>query len=50
MLVNDDLIIDLGPDTQTAMTMYDKDMRKIKYLLQTHIHANHYNEKSRNNR
>lgn len=42
ILVNDDLIIDLGPDTQTAMTMYDKDMGKIKYLLQTHIHADHY--------
>lgn len=42
MLVNDDLIIDLGPDTQTAMMMYDKDMGKIKYLLQTHIHADHY--------
>ena len=42
ILVNDDLIIDLGPDTQTAMTMYDKDMSKIQYLLQTHIHADHY--------
>lgn len=42
ILINDDLLIDLGPDTQTAMTMYDKDMGKIKYLLQTHIHADHY--------
>ena len=42
ILINDDLIIDLGPDTQTAMTMYDKDMSKIKYLLQTHIHTDHY--------
>ncbi len=42
ILINDDLIIDLGPDTQTAMTMYDKDMGKIKYLLQTHIHADHF--------
>jgi len=44
ILINDDLIIDLGPDTQTAMTMYDKDMGKIKYLLQTHIHTDHYDE------
>lgn len=44
MLINDNLIIDLGPDTQTAMTMYDKDMGKIKYLLQTHIHTDHYDE------
>lgn len=42
ILINDDLIIDLGPDVQTAMTMYDKDMGRIKYLLQTHIHADHY--------
>ena len=44
LLINDDLIIDLGPDTQTAMTMYDKDMGKLKYLLQTHIHTDHYDE------
>lgn len=44
ILINDDLIIDLGPDTQTAMTMYDKDMGRIKYLLQTHIHTDHYDE------
>ena len=44
ILINDDLIIDLGPDTQTAMTMYNKDMGKIKYLLQTHIHTDHYYE------
>lgn len=43
VLINDDLIIDLGPDTQTAMMMYDKDMGK-KYLLQTHIHTDHYDE------
>jgi len=42
ILINNDLIIDLGPDTQTAMTMYDKDMGKVKYLLQTHIHTDHY--------
>jgi len=44
ILINDDLIIDLGPDTQTAMTMYDKDMGKIRYLLQTHIHTDHYDQ------
>lgn len=38
------MIIDLDPDTQTAMTMYDKDMGKIKYLLKTHIHTDHYDE------
>lgn len=44
LLINDDLLIDLGPDTQTAMMMYDKDMGKIKYLLQTHIHTDHFDE------
>lgn len=42
VLINDDLIIDLGPDVQSAMMMYDKDMGNIKYLLQTHIHLDHY--------
>lgn len=44
ILINDDLIIDLGPDTQSAMMMYNKDMGKIKYLLETHIHIDHYDE------
>lgn len=44
ILINDDLIIDLGPDTQIAMSMYDKDMGKVRYLLQTHIHSDHYDE------
>lgn len=44
MLINDDLIIDLGPDIQTAMAMYDKDMGQVEYLLQTHIHTDHYDE------
>ena len=44
ILINDDLIIDLTPDAQTAMNMYNKDMGKLKYLLQTHIHTDHYDE------
>jgi len=44
ILINDDLMIDLGPDSQTAMTIYDKDMGKVKYLLQTHIHIDHFDE------
>lgn len=44
VLINDDLLIDLGPDTQSAMMQYDKNMGKIKYLLQTHIHTDHYDE------
>lgn len=44
ILINDDLLIDLGPDSQTAMMMYNKDMSKVKYLLQTHIHTDHYDQ------
>lgn len=46
LLVNDDLIIDLGPEVQTAMMMYEKDMGLVKYLLQTHPHLDHYSEES----
>lgn len=44
ILINDDLIIDIGPDVQSAMMMYHKDMGKVKYILQTHIHTDHYDE------
>lgn len=42
ILVNDEMLVDLTPDTQTAMTMYDKDMSDVKFLLQTHTHLDHF--------
>lgn len=42
LLINDEMIVDLTPDCQTAMNMYDKDMGKAKYLLQTHTHLDHF--------
>ena len=42
LLINDEMIIDLTPDCQTAMNMYGKDMGKTKYLLQTHTHIDHF--------
>ena len=42
ILINENLLIDLGPDTQTSMMMYNKNMGKVTYLLQTHIHADHF--------
>ena len=42
LLINDDLIIDLTPDTQTAMSMYNKDMSRVNILLQTHTHIDHF--------
>ncbi len=42
LLINDEIIIDLTPDCQTSMNMYNKDMGKVKYLLQTHTHLDHF--------
>ena len=42
VLINDEMLIDLTPDVQTAMNMYDKDMSDVKYLLQTHTHLDHF--------
>lgn len=42
LLINDELIIDLTPDCQVAMNMYGKDMGRVKYLLQTHTHLDHF--------
>lgn len=42
LLVNDEMIIDLTPDCQVAMNMYGKDMGKVKFLLQTHTHLDHF--------
>lgn len=44
ILINDDLLIDLCSDVPIAMDMYNKDMGKIKYLLQTHTHYDHFSE------
>ncbi len=42
ILINDDLLIDLGPDSAAASFQYKKDLSKISYLLQTHSHADHF--------
>ena len=42
LLINDEMLIDLTPDCQVAMNMYNKDMSNIKYLLQTHTHLDHF--------
>lgn len=42
LLINNDMTIDLTPDCQSAMNMYNKDMGKTKYLLQTHTHLDHF--------
>ncbi len=46
ILVNDDLIIDLGPDIHSSLLMYDKKETKIKYALQTHCHIDHFDTRA----
>jgi phosphoribosyl 1,2-cyclic phosphodiesterase len=40
-LINDDLLIDLGPDIMSASAMHDRPLTKVRYCLQTHAHADH---------
>lgn len=40
-LINDDLMIDFGPDTYFHICRYDLDCSKLRYLLVTHAHDDH---------
>lgn len=40
-LINDDLLIDLGPDIMTAANLHARPLTKVRYCLQTHSHADH---------
>src|SRR6266576_2174306 len=40
-LVNDDLLIDLGPDIMAASHMHGCSLDNVQYCLQTHPHADH---------
>ena len=42
MIINDDLLIDLGPDIISASFMYNKSIVDIRYCLQTHPHSDHF--------
>lgn len=42
ILIDDKILIDMGPDFITSLNMYDKDITQIKYLLQTHPHSDHF--------
>ena len=41
VLINDDLLIDLGPYIMTAAFMHDCTLTSVRYCLQTHPHADH---------
>jgi phosphoribosyl 1,2-cyclic phosphate phosphodiesterase len=40
-LINDDLLIDLGPDLIAASTLHRRSLAGVRYCLQTHAHADH---------
>lgn len=40
-LINDDLLIDLGPDIMTASNLHSRPLSGVRYCLQTHAHADH---------
>ncbi len=41
-MIDDDLLIDLGPDIMPAAFEFGADMRRIRYWLQTHAHSDHF--------
>jgi phosphoribosyl 1,2-cyclic phosphate phosphodiesterase len=41
LLINDDLLIDLGPDIMTASNLHGCPLTGVRYCLQTHPHADH---------
>lgn len=41
VLINDDLLIDLGPDIMTASFTLGRPLTRVRYCLQTHPHADH---------
>src|SRR5579872_5909815 len=42
MIINDDLLIDMGPDIMSASFMVNKSIADIRYCLQTHSHSDHF--------
>lgn len=41
-MINDDLLVDMGPDLFIACTMHDVDLINTKYVLITHSHKDHF--------
>jgi len=42
LLINDDMLVDFPPDTYMHKLKYDLDLSKVKYLLITHSHHDHF--------
>ncbi len=41
VLIDDELLIDLGPDIMTASQQFGRPLTGVRYCLQTHAHADH---------
>lgn len=41
VLIDDELLIDLGPDIMSASQMHNASLTNVRYCLQTHAHADH---------
>ncbi len=46
VLINDDLLIDPGPCVPDAIEKFKIDKSKIKYVINTHRHSDHFNEET----
>lgn len=42
IIINNDLLIDMGPDIMSASFMHNKSIADIRYCLQTHPHSDHF--------
>jgi len=42
VIINNDMLIDFGPDVITSSNMYNVDLTNVKYILQTHGHSDHF--------
>lgn len=42
LLINNDLLIDMGPDLSISCTIHDVNLNSLKYILVTHCHFDHF--------
>ena len=43
-LIDDTILIDPGPHVLEALKSFGKDKNQIKYIINTHMHSDHYNK------